>query len=497
MQAFDPSAWREQLRRLSERGSQSFPPAPLLVVPLASFAGAFLGCLATLHLSTFGLPPALASAAATLLFCAALIAAPTKNLVPTTFSSSAYGGSFSGMTPIATLSDSVARSGLPVDISFLMLSIFCGLVFFCVCAVEVRTRTVLLRGYGGRFGALAALGSFLFLSLAQLLGADGMPLGVARIEDFDKNAVDSLVIFALCATGMLASLLALRLPRVANSGRAVRIFVSATVAFAGLAALQYVRPGDTCLADAYYAGCFLGNSSPQRLRGSLQPVIAAAVLTVLLVKASAVLPAVGGSLGLAAFLVVAVVDVVSRLFGATGPLQNPEWGVLGRSLLAACVVAGMLLPNEVVRDRLADDTTGSIPKVETPVEAPAERLDPPSWESAVQTAPSSAPEPLKPVAVPWPVIAVPTVTPAPVASPAVRRPASPAHAGVQPLSAEPSPRRIIRSSTTTVAAPTPLPVRRTQSRVVPQPVPRPRAATQQEVESGPEWQPYPSSVPLH
>src|SRR3954470_21697640 len=162
LQVFDPAAWREQLHRRSTAAPQASSSLSLHLVPLASFAGAFVGCLATLHLTTFGLPPALASAVATLLLCAALIAAPAKDLVPTTFSSSVYGGSFSGMTPIMMLSESVTRSGLPVDISFLLLSLFCGLVFYIVCTIEVRTHAVLLRGYGGRFGALAAVGSFLF-----------------------------------------------------------------------------------------------------------------------------------------------------------------------------------------------------------------------------------------------------------------------------------------------------------------------------------------------
>lgn len=486
-------ALREQLQRPSARRSDPWSPAPLVLVPLASFAGAFLGCVATLHLCTFGLPPSLASAAATLFVCAVLIAAPAKNLVPTTLSSSAYGGSFSGMTPIVTLNESVAHSGLPVDKSFLLLSIFCGLVFCAVCVIELRLGRVLLRGYGGRFGALAALGSFLFLSLGPLLGADGVPFGVGRLDVFDKGLVGSLVIFALCATGMSATLIALRQPRVAASGRAMRIFVSAAVAFIGLAILQYVQPDDACLAEAYYAGCFLGMSAPARLRGSVQPVIAAAALTILLVEASAILPAVGGSLGLAAFLTVAGADVASRLFDAAGPFQSPARG----ALVAAFVVAGMLLvPREVFRDRPMDDTTGSTPTVDTPLPAVAVRLEQPSGESAKQAVPSAAPDEVKPAAGPWPDLALP-VRPARAALPA-RRPAEVARGATQPPATRPLPRSSIRSVQPPAATTSSVPVRRSQARAVPRPVPRPRAVTQQDVVPLQEsQQTYPSYVPPH
>ncbi|MGJ5175810.1 hypothetical protein ACQR16_17865 [Bradyrhizobium oligotrophicum] len=485
-QAFDPPAWREDLRT---------PLLALFLVPLASFAGACLGCLATLHLSASGVPPALASATATLLLCAALVIEPIRDLIPTTFSSSAYGGSFSGMTSIVMLSESVTRAGLPAGASFILLSLFCGLVFCTVCAIEMRMRVVLLSGYGGRFGALAAVGSFLFLSLVPLLGPGGEALHLGRLDQFDKGLGDSLAIFALCMAGTSLTIVALRSPDVAGSGRAPRIFTSAAVAFVGLAILQQLRPGDRCLADAYYAGCFLGMSSPQRLSGLVQPVVAAAALTLFLVQASTILPSVGGSLGFAAFVVVVGVDVACRV-GRLLPLDGPAVTVgLGRGLAVALATAGLLVPNAVLRVQSVVETTGSVQSVEMPVEAPAPApaaVDPVAEQVAevtVAAAPSSAPSDPPPAAdpdpdvvppiVPSPVVVAPVVPP-PVATPVHDEPPRPrarragraASVAPRPPVDDPEPWRIIRTARPappgagTTAAPPPAPAKRSPVRVV-------------------------------
>ncbi|UFZ03209.1 hypothetical protein LQG66_28815 [Bradyrhizobium ontarionense] len=496
-QAFDPLAWREGLRQ---------PLLALYLVPLASFAGAFLGCLATLHLTRSGVPPALASATATLLLCAALIVEPTRDLIPTTFSSSAYGGSFSGMTSIVTLSESVARAGLPASASFILLSVFCGLVFCTVCAIEMRMRVVLLRGYGGRFGALAAVGSFLFLSLAPLLGPEGEVLHLARLDEFDKGLGDSLVIFASCLAGMFATIFALRSPNVAGSGRAARIFTSAAVAFLGLAILQQLRPGDGCLVDAYYAGCFLGMSSSQRLRGLVEPVVAAAALTVFLVQASAILPSVGGSLGFAAFIVVVAVDAARRV-GRLLPLHDHPAAVgLGRGLAAALAVAGLLLPNSAFHVEAVVETTGSIPRVETSVaaRAPADLPDEPAAEATVAAAPSSTPGDPPPAA-DWKPDILPPVIPPPVATPVRNELPRPRHASrsapVSPRSLpdDPGPWRIIhagqparpRAGTTT--GPQPAPAKRGPMRVVVPTVVSSRPASRSEPQRVRESQPAPAA----
>ncbi|WP_316237120.1 hypothetical protein [Bradyrhizobium sp. SZCCHNR1015] len=357
-----------------------FQPRPqrrrsdLPVALVVAFAGAFLGCLATLHLSALGLSPALASAAVTVVLCAGLVVASPDNLAATTFSSSVYGGSFSGMTPIAQLSESVARTGLPQEGSLYLLSISCGLLFCIFTAIETRRRVVLLQGYGGRLGLLAAIGSLLFVTLGPWLAGQGGSLRLGHLNQFDQELGGSLAILAACLAGTFLTMVMQRLPHVADAGRAARTFVSATLAFAGMATMQAVWPNERCLVDAFYAGCFLGMSSPQRLSGRLQPVVAALALTVVLVQASTVLPLVGGSLGLAAFIAVAGVDLAWRTGGAMSVPPSTKLA-LGRSLAVAVTAAGFLLPSHVFHG-LADETAGVVLYEPDPADTPSAAVQP-------------------------------------------------------------------------------------------------------------------------
>ncbi|XUM23085.1 hypothetical protein ACRAVF_06615 [Bradyrhizobium oligotrophicum S58] len=361
-----------------------------------AFAGAFLGCLATLHLSALGLSPALASAAVTVVLCAGLVVASPDNLEATTFSSSVYGGSFSGMTPIGQLSESVAHTGLPQEASLYLLSIFCGLLFCILTAIEIRRRVVLLQGYGGRLGVLAAVGSLLFVTLGPWLAGHGESLRLAHLNQFDRELGGSLAILAACLAGTFLTIVMQRLPQVAEAGRAARTFVSATMAFAGMAIVHALWSDERCLVDAYYAGCFLGMSSPQRLSGRLQPIVAALALTVFLVQASTVLPLVGGSLGLAAFIAVAGVDMAWRA-GCVISVPQSTKVVLGRSVAVALTAAGFLLPSHVFHG-LADDNTDVVLREATLAVTPAPAVllvgqvvdaAPPEAESPAPVAPAA------------------------------------------------------------------------------------------------------------
>ncbi|MGJ5206010.1 hypothetical protein [Bradyrhizobium sp. HKCCYLR20261] len=430
-QASDCTAWRPGLPVVYEprpRPRRFDLPVALLV----SFVGAGLGCLATLQLSALGLSPALASAAVTVVLCAGLVIASPDNLAATAFSSSVYGGSFSGMTPIGQLSDSVARTGLPHEASLYLLSIFCGLLFCLLTAVEVQRRIVLLQGYGGRLGVLAAIGSLLFVTLGPWLAGHGESLRLAHLNQFDQEFVGALAILAACVAGTFLTIFVQRLPQVARAGRADRTFASATLAFAGMAIMQALWPDQRCLVDAYYAGCFLGMSSPQRLSGPLQPMVAALTLTLVLVQASTVLPMVGGSLGLAAFIAAAGVDLVWRAAATLpAPIRSMKVG-LGPSMAAALTVAGCLVPGQMFH-KLVDETTGVLSEA-TPVLAPVVAALPD--EQVVDAPPPDAasPAPLAAAAEPAPLLAI-AAQAEPVAPDVTSRVEAPADAALMPVPA--------------------------------------------------------------
>jgi hypothetical protein len=112
--------------------------------------------------------------------------------------------------------------------------------------------------------------------------------------------------------GIVATLLVLRRWRVASTGVADRTFIAAAVAFVGLFILYLAAPDDVRMLDAFYAGCFLGMSTPERLKGWIQPVFGAVVLTALLALVRAFLAGIGGGLGLAAFVTVGMLVALSR-----------------------------------------------------------------------------------------------------------------------------------------------------------------------------------------
>ena len=106
--------------------------------PVAAFAGAFLGCLTTLHFSAGGFIPAVASALATTLLCGPLLITRTTSLFPGELFAAIYGGSFAGMTPVLGLHDTItAASVMSATALFILLSIVSGLAFCGVAEIGV------------------------------------------------------------------------------------------------------------------------------------------------------------------------------------------------------------------------------------------------------------------------------------------------------------------------------------------------------------------------
>jgi hypothetical protein len=106
----------------------------------AAFAGAFLGCLATLHLSAFGVVPEIASALVTTLLGGQLLIARSTIQLAREFVPAVYGGAFGGMTSVLWLSG--IGSDHPVVLVgalFISLSIVCGLTF---SALQSSTTTL-------------------------------------------------------------------------------------------------------------------------------------------------------------------------------------------------------------------------------------------------------------------------------------------------------------------------------------------------------------------
>ena len=282
--------------------------------PGAAFIGAVLGCLATLYLSALGVDPAIASALATTLLCGQVLALQTTSLLPDELFIAIYGGAFGGMTPILWFSNNAPDTSLlQLSILSTSLAIACGCAFCLVAVIDTRTERPLALGYGGRSGAIAAVACFIFVELASLAGADDTLFRVVRADVLDANPTPAALEFAACLIGTFAVLLPLRGQGLESATTADRVFLAAAIALIGLTGLYLSGLNDAGTMDAFYAGCFLGTATPERLNGRIEAALAAVLLAVLLVQVRRLLPGVGGSLGLAAFLTMAVFVVLRRI----------------------------------------------------------------------------------------------------------------------------------------------------------------------------------------
>ena len=389
-----PIATRGLLKLVATRPPQDQLPAeapssaPLVNnAPAAAFAGAFLGCLATLHFGASGFVPAIASALVTILLCGALLISRTTSLFPGELFAAIYGGTFAGMTPVLALSDNATGSWvIPASALFILLSIVSGLAFCAVAEIDARLGRRLAGGCGGRSGAIATVASFLFVGAARLLGADGQLFHAVHAELFEIDPRSLALACAASMIGLYATLAMLRRRSAAAAGPAERIFVAAAVALIGLEVLHLIDPSDPRTMDAFYAGCFLGMSSPERLKGWVQAVLGAVLLATMLVILKELLPDIGGELGFAAFVTMAVLLAASRMttWFATedpAPRNRPEAATNGRStagmpLRSAITMAGSLtglvligwlaLPGQVASEEPADETEASAAVAELP-----------------------------------------------------------------------------------------------------------------------------------
>jgi hypothetical protein len=164
---------------------------------------------------------------------------------------------------------------------------------------------------------IAAIASFVFIDLAQrLLGFHSTVFPGIRTASIPEPNVLALKLGA-CMAGTFVTFFIFRLAGVAEAGSPERIYIASAVAVSGLALLSIFNSNSTGTSGDFYAGCFLGTSSSERLTGWRQTALGAVVLTATLPFIRAIFPDVGGSLGLAAFFTVAFVSAVSRVIAMT------------------------------------------------------------------------------------------------------------------------------------------------------------------------------------
>lgn len=278
----------------------------LAQAPVAAFAGGFCGCLTTLDLAAFGIVPGIASALVTTLLCGLFLIIRATSVFPNAFFWALYGGSFAGMT-------SEIRGAAPMSVLFIALSLVCGVAFLGVAGLDRWRGAAIGSGYGGRAGAVAAVASSLFLALTGLLGTDTDRLHVVGAGALGIEPWTAGLELVACLVGTFGTVFVLRQDWLVSAEEADRVFFASVVALVGLTALHLMSPDDTRILDAFYAGCFLGMSTPRCLKGRIEAALGALVLTPVLILVRAYLPGVGGSLGFAAFITVALLVATHRM----------------------------------------------------------------------------------------------------------------------------------------------------------------------------------------
>jgi hypothetical protein len=221
------------------------------------------------------------------------------------------------MTSVASLTNNTSHSVIVTVGLFVALSIVCGLAFLAATSVDARSAVPIASGYGGRLGMIAAIASFFFIDLAQrLLGFHSTVFLGIRTASIPEPNVLALKLGA-CMAGTCVTFFIFRLAAVAKAGNPERIYIASAVAVSGLALLSVFNSNSTGTSGDFYAGCFLGTSSSERLTGWRQTAFGAVVLTATLPVVRAIFPDLGGGLGLGAFFTVACVSAVSRVVAMT------------------------------------------------------------------------------------------------------------------------------------------------------------------------------------
>lgn len=223
--------------------------------------------------------------------------------LPAPLATAAFCGTFAGMGSLLVVPGIANAAGL-------------GAAAAALLATLDATNTRVLKGYGGRLGAVAALASFASIAATPSLVQSGylfqpsLAKAAAAPKAFAVTIGGTIVgstamrlwakklAMLLLVGGTTSPLLSTPSKRAALARRLSNPVASASVV--GLTASLVIGPSDAALAASAFTGAFVSMSSPQKV-GSVRSLIGAAALAGLAqVGLAAVGVGAGGKLGAAA-----------------------------------------------------------------------------------------------------------------------------------------------------------------------------------------------------
>jgi hypothetical protein len=272
--------------------------------------GAFIGCLATLVLVHVGVRVGIASALATACICCLLFLVPKeKRHNIGVIAPAAYGGSFAGMTNLTSFGIDIQIDRVLLVALVVGLSVVTGLAFFFVSRMDKVFETPVGHGFGGRLGTVAALATMLFVLIVSIIGPPHWSVAWGDFGAIHLGAATLAAGLAAALVGAIGTAKLLREVFEPEAFHGTRILAAALFALAGLLALNIL--GWTSIVAAFYAACFLGMATPKILKSYWILAWACIPLVVIVQVVAAVLPGMGGGLGLSAFIAVTLMTAVS------------------------------------------------------------------------------------------------------------------------------------------------------------------------------------------
>jgi hypothetical protein len=274
--------------------------------------GALVGCLVTLVLVHFGMLVGIASALATAGICCLLYLMPKeKRQRVGLVAPAAYGGSFAGMTNFAGFDVDIQLDRVLLVALVVGLSVVTGLAFFFVSRIDKVSATPVGHGFGGRLGTVAALATMVFVLIVSIIGPAHWSVSWGDFGNIHLGAATLAAGLGAALVGAVGTAKLLRETFKPEAFHGTRILAASVFALTGLIVLNLL--GWTGVVATFYAACFLGMATPKILKSYWTLAWACIPLVVIVQVVTAVLPGMGGGLGLSAFLAVSFMVAVSAV----------------------------------------------------------------------------------------------------------------------------------------------------------------------------------------
>lgn len=289
-----------------------------------------VGALATAYVCRLDINPIVASAIVAISLALMAVVVDDRHRL----SWGAFCGTFAGMTSAPLLTWERACPALSLDFltRALVLSAITGASYAVVELLTPRFPRGFFRGYGGRLGAIAFLSVLLHVAIGERFEPSFQSPVVASLPAPLVAAPLKLLAAPFALAGALISKEVKS--TVSRSNINYGVVTTAITGIIGGILVVKIPVHGYLLAQAWYAGAFVGMTSFDEVMPQRDFAFAGALSGVLLVAAEGAFAGVGGKLGLVAFAAVTASRAVRKLARSASRLHD-LFGADGRRVREA------------------------------------------------------------------------------------------------------------------------------------------------------------------